>query len=103
VRRFSELHGEFAAAGVEVIGASVDPPEKNKEFKEQEQLEYELVSDPGRELAAELGILKEYGSGRELAKRITYLLRADGTVARVWEVDDIDTHPDDVLAAAREL
>lgn len=61
------------------------------------------MSDPERELAAELGILKDYGGGRELAARTTYLLDRNGIVLHVWDVDDVDAHADEVLAEARRI
>jgi peroxiredoxin len=72
----------------------------NAEFGEQEHLSFPLVSDPGRELTGELGIL----SDRLLATRVTYLLDPGGTIVRRWEVgpgDAIDAHPDEVLAEVR--
>ena len=54
-------------------------------------------------LAGELGILKDYGSGYVLAARTTYLLDRDGTILRVWDVDDVDAHADEVLATCKDL
>lgn len=107
VRVFNGLIDEFGGVGVDVLGASVDAQERNADFCDQEDLQFELVSDPGRELAEELGILTEAViDGETVAARFTYLLEADGTILKIWEVgpgEAIDAHPDEVLAAARAL
>jgi peroxiredoxin len=43
--------------------------------------------------------MKEYGDYGSFARRVTYLLDADGIVQRVWEVSDPGEHPEEVLAA----
>jgi peroxiredoxin len=39
----------------------------------------------------------------EYPKRMTFLIAPDGTIAKVYEVTDVATHPDDVLADIRAL
>jgi peroxiredoxin Q/BCP len=105
VRRFNDLFDDFDRAGVAVLGASVDEPELNSSFCEAEGLRYDLVSDPGKELAEELGLLKEMGDYGMRTARYTYLVDPDGTILRVWEVgpgDAIDVHPDEVLEAVQQ-
>jgi peroxiredoxin Q/BCP len=105
VRRFNDLVDDFDRAGVAVLGASVDEPELNSSFCEAEGLRYDLVSDAGKELAEELGLLKEMGDYGMRTARYTYLLDPDGTILRVWEVgpgDAIDVHPDEVLEAVQQ-
>jgi peroxiredoxin len=76
----------------------------NAEFRAKEDLRFELVSDPSRRLITELGIVRESEQRGQIARRVTYLLDADGTIRQVWELgpDDIDTHADAVLAAIRD-
>jgi peroxiredoxin len=91
---------------VEILGASVDEPEYNAEFKDAEALRYDLVSDPGKELAEELGLLKDVGDHGLRTARFTYLLEPDGTILRIWEVgpgDAIEAHPGEVLEVVRGL
>ncbi len=90
-----------------MIGASLDPEELNAEFREKEELEYDLVSDTTHELGNELGLVEEMGDDKVLrAARTTYLLDPDGTILQVWQVgrgDLIDVHPDEVLDFVRKL
>ena len=101
--RFNERYDAFREAGVEVIGVSVDPDEANRCFAEDEGLRFPLVSDPTQELTQELGLLKDYGEYGMLARRVTFLLDRDGVVRHIWPVNDVESHADEVLAAAKEL
>ena len=96
---FSDRYERFREAGYEVIGVSVDPAEKNEEFRSSCGLAFPLVSDEGAELTTDLGLLKDYGEYGWLARRATFLLDADGVVQQVWDVTDSGTHPEEVLAA----
>jgi thioredoxin-dependent peroxiredoxin len=99
---FSDRYQRFREAGYEVVGVSVDPVEKNEEFRTTCDLAFPLVSDVGAELTTELGLLKDYGEYGRLAQRVTFLLDGDGVVQRVWDVDDAAAHPEEVLAAVGE-
>jgi peroxiredoxin Q/BCP len=96
---FNDRYERFREAGYEVIGVSVDPSEKNDEFRSTCGLDFALVSDEGAELTTDLGLLKDYGRYGWLARRATFLLDADGIVQQVWDVTDSATHPEEVLAA----
>jgi thioredoxin-dependent peroxiredoxin len=96
---FNDRYERFREAGYEVIGVSVDPSEKNDEFRSTCGLDFALVSDEGAELTTDLGLLKDYGQYGWLARRATFLLDADGIVQQVWDVTDSATHPEEVLAA----
>ena len=53
-------------------------------------------------LTGELDLLKDYGEYGMFARRVTFLLDADGVVQKVWDVTDAGAHPDEVLAAVTE-
>jgi len=104
-RRFDDLLVDFDRVGVDILGAGVDEPDLNASFCEAESLGYELVSDPGKELAEELGLLKETGDHGIRTARYSYLLDPDGTILRIWNVgtgDANDAHPDEVLEAVQQ-
>ena len=102
-RGFEALYDRFRAAGVEVVGVSVDSDESHRAFAEHCGLRFPLVSDEGGVLTAQLGLLKDYGEYGSMAARVTFLLDRDGTVRKVWSVQDVTTHPEEALAAAEEL
>jgi peroxiredoxin Q/BCP len=102
-RTFNTLYDDFRAAGVEIIGVSTQDDDSHTAFTNECGLRFPLVADPDADLTGRLGLLKEYGEHGAFARRVTFLLDADGTIRRIWEVDDIPTHPGDVLETARGL
>ena len=97
-KAFNDRYPQFREAGYEVIGVSVDQAERNDEFRAECGLDFPLVSDEGAELATEIAVLKDYGEYGVLARRVTFLLDADGTITKLWDVTDAGAHPEEVLA-----
>ncbi len=78
------------------MGVSFDSPEKNQEFAEGEEFQYELWSDTEAELALYWGAAKTEDAW--VAERYTFLLDEHGTVALEYtENVDFGTHPQQVL------
>jgi thioredoxin-dependent peroxiredoxin len=102
-RGFSDLYDRFRAAGVEVVGVSVDSEESHRSFAAECGIPFPLASDEDASLTARLGILKEYGEHGSMAARVTYLLDGDGVVRQVWTVQDVVAHPGEVLESALGL
>lgn len=104
---FSALLPEFEASGVRVLGISKDPASRHEKFIAKHGLTVPLASDAETDgLADSLGIWVEknmYGRTYMGMERTTFLLNADGTIARVWRKVKVKDHAAQVLAAAREL
>jgi len=104
---FSALADEFEKAGAALLGVSKDPPRKHQKFIEKHGLVAPLASDPEEGgLADALGIWTEksmYGRTYMGMLRTTYLIGADGRIARVWDKVKVKGHAQDVLEAARAL
>ena len=102
---FSALAGEFERAGVAVLGVSKDPPGKHAKFAAKHGLVVSLASDPQENgLADALGIWAEkslYGRKYMGMERTTYLVDAEGRIARVWRKVKVKGHAEAVLEAAR--
>jgi peroxiredoxin Q/BCP len=96
---FSDRYQRFRDAGYEVIGVSIDRAAANDEFRATCDLAFPLHSDEGAALTTDLDVLEDYGEYGWLARRVTFLLAADGVVQQVWDVEDAGGHPDQVLAA----
>lgn len=60
--------------------ASVDTPEKNKAFAEQEQANFPMLSDPGRQVANAYGVLAQPNG---VARRWTFFIGPDGRLLHV--------------------
>ena len=100
-RGFNTLYDEFKDLGVEILGVSAGNSDTASQFASECDLKFKLVPSP--EVTEELGLLKDFGQYGILPRRITVLVGADGTVKNIWEVDEIPSHPAEVLAAARSL
>jgi peroxiredoxin Q/BCP len=104
---FSRLASEFDKAGVALLGVSKDPPKKHAKFAEKHGLVAPLASDAeSNGLSDALGIWTEkqnYGRTYMGMVRTTYLVGADGKIARVWDKVKVKGHAEDVLAAAQAL
>ncbi|HTN13479.1 MAG TPA: peroxiredoxin [Sphingomonadaceae bacterium] len=104
---FSALAGEFEQAGTALLGVSKDPPKKHAKFIEKHALAAPLASDAEVDgLADALGIWTEksmYGRTYMGMVRTTYLVDADGRIARVWRKVKVKGHAEEVLAAAKAL
>jgi peroxiredoxin Q/BCP len=74
------------AAGYQVIGVSVDPPEAHKKFRDKNALPFPLVSDTDHRLVEEFGVWGEksmYGRKYMGTFRTTFIISPDGTVERI--------------------
>jgi peroxiredoxin Q/BCP len=104
---FSGLASAFDKAGVALLGVSKDPPAKHQKFIEKHSLAAPLASDAeANGLSDALGIWTEkqnYGRSYMGMVRTTYLLGADGKIARVWDKVKVKGHAGEVLAAAQAL
>lgn len=99
VQDFEAVADELAQAGVALFGASADSAETNARFQAAYGLSYPLLSDPGAQAARALGIRNPLG----FANRTTYLLTAEGRVARIWHSVKVANHAREVADAALEL
>lgn len=104
---FTALAGEFETAGVALLGVSKDSPQKHRNFIAKHELKVPLATDAEEGgLSDALGIWAEkkmYGKTFMGMIRSTYLVDADGKIARVWNKVKVKGHADEVLAAAQAL
>lgn len=103
---FSELADDFAAAGAVVIGVSKDTAAKHDKFRDKHGLKVILVSDADGDVCERYGVWVEksmYGKTYMGIERATFLIGADGAVARVWRKVKVPGHVEEVLDAVRAL
>jgi thioredoxin-dependent peroxiredoxin len=104
---FTALAPEFEKAGVALLGVSKDPPARHQKFAAKHGLTVPLASDAAENgLSDALGIWtekKNYGRTYMGMVRTTYLIDADGKIARVWDKVRVKGHAAEVLEAARRL
>ena len=101
---FTALAGEFAGAGVRVIGISKDSPAKHRKFSEKHALTVELASDEDGAACEAFGVWGEkklYGKTYMGIERATFLFGRDGKLAQSWRKVKVPGHAEAVLEAAR--
>jgi peroxiredoxin Q/BCP len=94
--------GDFERAGAVVLGVSPDDERSHVKFKEKYDLPFTLLADTDHAIAEEYGVWKEKTfAGKKYmgVERSTFVIDADGNVAREMRNVKADTHADDVLAA----
>ena len=94
--------GEFERTGAVVLGVSPDKPSKHVTFREKYSLPFALLSDEKHEVAEKYGTWVEksmYGKTYMGVERSTFVIDADGNVARIMRKVKPAEHADDVLAA----
>lgn len=93
---------EFEDRGAVVLGVSPDSPESHVEFKGKYGLPFTLLADEDHSVAEAYGVWVEKSmAGKKYmgVERSTFVIDADGNVARVMRRVKPDTHADEVLAA----
>jgi peroxiredoxin Q/BCP len=103
---FSARLDAFAAAGTTVIGISKDSAAKHDKFCKKHGLSIILASDEHGHTCEDYGVWVEksmYGKTYMGIERTTFLIGADGRIARVWPKVSVKGHADEVLAAAQAL
>lgn len=103
---FTELSQEFESLGVKVLGISPDSAAKHEKFIAKHELSLILGADPEHEAAEAFGVWVEksmYGKKFMGVERATFLIDAEGKVAKVWRKVKVAGHAEAVLEAARAL
>jgi peroxiredoxin Q/BCP len=98
-KSLAEQGDEIRKYDVAYFTASVDEPEKNKEFAESLKLDYPILSDPSKETAKAFGVLNERG----MANRWTYYIDKNGKIAAVDQKVNTENHGKDIAARLKEL
>ncbi len=103
---FTALAGDFAKAGIALLGVSPDSVKSHDKFVRKHGLSVPLASDEEKTMAVAYGVWREksmYGRTYMGVVRSTFLIGADGRIARIWDKVKVAGHAGAVLAAAREL
>jgi peroxiredoxin Q/BCP len=103
---FAAAHKKFEKAGAAIVGISKDSVKRHDNFKKKYELPFTLVSDEEGKACDSFGVWvqkKLYGREYMGIERATFLIDAEGKVARVWHKVKVKGHADEVLAAVKEL
>lgn len=78
----------------------MDTPEDNKRFAESLDLDYPILSDPGRQVAAAYGVVTPE---RQVAQRWTFYIGTDGRIQAIEKKVSPATAGRDLAAKLAEL
>ena len=97
---------DYEAAGVTVLGVSPDPVKAIRKFHDGQDLNFTLLADADHAVAEAYGVWGEksmYGRTYMGVNRSTFIIDADGQVAKVFPKVSPKTHDEIVLKALGEL
>ena len=103
---FTEHMAAFTAANTQVFGISRDTMAKHDKFVAKHDLGVPLLSDEEGSMTEDYGVWVEknmYGKKSMGIERATYLIDADGKIARGWRKVRVPGHVEEVLEAAQAL
>ncbi|HWH54836.1 MAG TPA: thioredoxin-dependent thiol peroxidase [Gaiellaceae bacterium] len=97
-----DVYADLRERGAVVLGVSPDDEASHVKFKEKYSLPFTLLADPNHKVAEDYGVWKErntYGKKSMGIERSTFVIDADGNVAKAMRRVKPETHAADVLAA----
>ena len=103
---FRDARAKLARHGAEVLGVSPDTPESHETFRRKYKLPFTLLADVDHKVAEKYGAWREknmYGKKSLGIARSTFIIAADGTVAKVFKAVRAAGHDEQVLAALADL
>jgi thioredoxin-dependent peroxiredoxin len=103
---FRDQSAALKKLGVKVLGISTDSIESHGKFRDKFKLNFPLLSDPDHAVAEKYGAWREknmYGKKSMGIQRSTFVIDAEGKVAKVWKAVKVDGHDEQVIAALKGL
>lgn len=82
------------------FGASCDTKEKNKEFYDKLELDYQLLSDTDRKVAKAYGILNSRGTR---SNRVTIFVDKEGKIAHIQTKVNVREHGKEIVEQLEKL
>jgi peroxiredoxin Q/BCP len=103
---FRDLKDDLRAAGADIVGVSRDTVSEQKKFADKYALNFPLLADVASAICDAFGVIVEknmYGKKSIGIQRSTFLVGADGIIAKVWPRVSVEGHGAAVLEAVRSL
>jgi peroxiredoxin Q/BCP len=102
---FRDAQSEMTKLGAVVLGVSPDTVESHVKFRDKYSLNFPLLADPDHAIAELYGAWREknmYGKKSMGVQRSTYIIDAQGKIAKVWKKVSVDGHDAAVLEALKQ-
>lgn len=97
---FSRLLNEFHSANAEVFGVSRDTLSSHQKFREKENYEVHLLSDPEESACSQFNVMKMknmYGKQVRGVERSTFVIDQEGKLVKEWRKVNVTGHAAEVL------
>lgn len=90
---FRDSYSEYQGKDIVVLGVSMDDETSHKAFKEKFNLPFPLIVDTDGAIAKGFDV-----EGGGYAKRVTFVIDGEGTITKVYDSINTETHATDVLS-----
>lgn len=104
-RGFQRDIDDYRKLGAQIVGVSVDPPEKNAQFCTSEGLDFYMLSDKSGQVSKEYGSAISIPGFGTFSNRQTYIIDPNGNLR--WVFTDVESkiarHSSEVLEKLSEL
>lgn len=97
---FRDRMADLQKDNVEVIGVSFDTADSHKQFIAKYHLNFPLLADPDGKIAGLYGVRMP---GRNMDKRVSFLIGLDGKIVHVTDSGNPDIHFNEMQAAIAGL
>ena len=90
----------------EILGVSIDSPERHQKFIEKYELPFTLISDVDQKVVNKYGVWQEkklYGRKFMGIVRSTFIIDKSGVVRKIFPKVKVKGHIDEVLEVLKEL
>jgi mycoredoxin-dependent peroxiredoxin len=95
MKAFQQNLHKLEAANTQVLGVSMDSSFANRAWAEQIGVTFPLLSDLGGEVTRQYGV---FDSRYKAARRVTYLIGADGRIEKM-QLDNAAIDPSETVTA----
>ena len=90
---FRDSYSEYQGKEIVVLGVSKDDETSHKAFKEKFSLPFPLIVDTDGAIAKAFDV-----EGGGYAKRVTFVIDKEGSITKVYDTINTETHATDVLS-----
>ena len=101
-RGFRDASKTYEAAGLGILGISLDSVDSHAQWAEKLELNYPLLADPGGKVARAFGVRRGMGM-LSIAARASFLVDGKGIIVKAFPNVEPKGHADEILEAARGL
>jgi thioredoxin-dependent peroxiredoxin len=105
-QEFRDLYPKFKKANTVVVGISRDSLKSHQTFKSKQTFPFELLSDPDEAVCQQFDVMKlknMYGKQVRGVERSTFVIDANGKLAKEWRGVKAPGHAAEVLAFVETL